>query len=357
MTYTIEHSNGDEFVLLPREENVTRTSLTLIGQGSVNYGTGVAQNFVRLLENFAHDTEPDYPIVGQLWYNPTENFLQIYAGEESGWTGANGLKVADNANGTCTVEGELLFDTSENRLHICDGTKYVPVSPPFVSGSSTGFSVVTDTGNHVFLIVSNGNVLGVWSDTAFDPSNTPHTISIGGDEITIVLSSLFTNRIGAGLTLADKKLLNNGTYEDLELKFHGKATSAEYSDLAERYQTDITVEPGDLVKIGGSFEITKTRSFKDPDVFGVISTEPAIMMNSSAGSDSTHPYVALSGRVPCKVKGFAKRGDRLVSSSIPGVAEAISNKQDIDFYTIFGRVLQDKMSEGIEVVEVIVGVK
>ena len=356
MTYRIEHSNGEHFDLLQGGPNSTQTSLTLLGQGTVNYGRAVAENFVHLLENFAHTEAPEYPLVGQLWYKSDENILQIYTGKESGWTGANGLKVGNDIPNTCDVAGELFFREDTKRLYICDGSRYVPVSPPFISESNTGFTIIedkddSDNVHHVLIIVADGVVLGAWSGAKFNPTFSGD-VQIGSDTVNIDMSASFsgstTGGLSIGLTLA-------GNISAIE--FHGKATSAEYSDLAERYQTDITVEPGDLVKIGGSFEITKTRSFKDPDVFGVISTEPAIMMNSSAGSDSTHPYVALSGRVPCKVKGFAKRGDRLVSSSIPGVAEAISNKQDIDFYTIFGRVLQDKMSEGIEVVEVIVGVK
>ena len=36
-------------------------------------------------------------------------------------------------------------------------------------------------------------------------------------------------------------------------------------------------------------------------------------------------YIALAGRVPCKVIGPVKQGDLLVTSNIPGVATSISN--------------------------------
>ena len=53
--------------------------------------------------------------------------------------------------------------------------------------------------------------------------------------------------------------------------FFGTATSAQYADLAERYETDAPVTVGDLVSIGGSKEITLTTEAWDPEVFGVVS--------------------------------------------------------------------------------------
>jgi hypothetical protein len=57
-----------------------------------------------------------------------------------------------------------------------------------------------------------------------------------------------------------------------------------------------------------------------PEVFGVISASPAYGMNSGAGTDETHPYVALSGRVPVRVVGKVRKGDRLVTSGVAGHA-------------------------------------
>ena len=70
--------------------------------------------------------------------------------------------------------------------------------------------------------------------------------------------------------------------------------------------------------------------------------------------------VALEGRVPCKVIGPVRKGQRLVSSEEPGVARAVSDyerQEALDWYRIVGRAIADKDSEGVELVEVVVGIK
>jgi hypothetical protein len=73
--------------------------------------------------------------------------------------------------------------------------------------------------------------------------------------------------------------------------------------------------PGTVVVFGGSAEITISAESHTTAVAGVISTNPAYLMNS----DSSGLPVALSGRVPCQVQGPVNKGDRLVNVS-PGVA-------------------------------------
>lgn len=138
--------------------------------------------------------------------------------------------------------------------------------------------------------------------------------------------------------------------------FQGRATSANYADLAERYLAGESVEPGDVVRIGGAKEIEKTRQAMDTDVFGVISTDPAFRMNDNHGDDDKEkPFVALAGRVPCKVVGKIKKGDRLCTSDIDGVAQKADDSAD--YRCIIGRALQDKDSEAVEKIEIVVGVK
>ena len=135
--------------------------------------------------------------------------------------------------------------------------------------------------------------------------------------------------------------------------FNGVSTSAQWADLAEKYEADLPMDQGTVVKLGGAKEITSTKELHDEDVFGVISTEPAFMMNSSAGTELTHPYVALAGRVPVKLIGTASKGDRIASSNIAGVAVVVS-KDDAraNNLIIIGRVLADKTDAQIGLVEV-----
>jgi hypothetical protein len=108
-----------------------------------------------------------------------------------------------------------------------------------------------------------------------------------------------------------------------------------------------------VVIIGGENEITKSTTDADVNVFGVVSDKPALKMNDKAGNDKTHPLVALLGRTPCKVVGPVGKGQRLVSSNIPGVARAAHG--DETTLSILGRSLEAKTTNGIELVEIVIG--
>lgn len=138
--------------------------------------------------------------------------------------------------------------------------------------------------------------------------------------------------------------------------FDGEATKSRYADLAERYASDAVYGPGTLVSIGGEKEITSTSGHNDYSFFGVISTNPGYLLNSLPVSEEEleaglHPAVALTGRVPVKVKGAVKKGDRLVLSSTPGVAKAYHGdvlELNAAFYV--GRALSDKETEEVGLV-------
>ena len=81
---------------------------------------------------------------------------------------------------------------------------------------------------------------------------------------------------------------------------------------------------GAVVTVGGDAEITEVTSDLNTDVFGVISKQPAYAMNSGAGNNESHPFVAMTGRTPVRVSGTVTKGQRLVSSSIKGTARAVA---------------------------------
>ena len=134
--------------------------------------------------------------------------------------------------------------------------------------------------------------------------------------------------------------------------FQGTATLAQYSDLAERFEADQPYVPGTVVKIGGSAEITAEIADSSEDVFGVISTAPAHLMNSAAGTNATHPAVAVSGRVPVRVIGPIHKGQRLISAG-QGLARG-AKRNEITGFNVIGRSLEDKLDDGEGIVEAIV---
>ena len=135
-------------------------------------------------------------------------------------------------------------------------------------------------------------------------------------------------------------------------EFNGTATSAEYADLAERFEADAEYEAGTVVSLGGVAEVTKAVEELSEDVFGVVSDRAAYLMNSAAGSNATHPPIAMNGRVPVKVVGVVNKGDRLVSAG-NGFARAAQDGE-ATARNIIGRALQTKTTEEAGVVEAVV---
>lgn len=129
-----------------------------------------------------------------------------------------------------------------------------------------------------------------------------------------------------------------------------KATSAQYADLAEIYASDKKYVPGTVLVFGGNREVTVSLASHDPSIAGVVSTNPAYLMNDSADGVA----VALQGRVPCRVLGPVVKGDRVVSSDIRGVAERL----DMTKYQpgcIIGKALDAVPDGEIATIEVVVG--
>ena len=134
--------------------------------------------------------------------------------------------------------------------------------------------------------------------------------------------------------------------------FDGTASSAEYADIAERFESDTMYTPGTVVKLGGVAEITQAIDELSEDVFGVISTKAAYLMNSKAGTNDTHPPVAIQGRVPVRVVGKITKGQRLVSAG-DGLAKGAS-RNELTSFNVIGRALEDKTTEVEGVIEAIV---
>ena len=136
--------------------------------------------------------------------------------------------------------------------------------------------------------------------------------------------------------------------------FNGTSTTAQYADLAERFEADELLEPGTVVELGGVNEITQAIDELTDNVFGVISTNAAYLMNAGAGASDTHPPVAMNGRVPVKVIGQVSKGDRLVSAG-NGFARA-ATQGEITAFNVIGRSLENKTTNGTGTVEAIVKV-
>jgi hypothetical protein len=131
---------------------------------------------------------------------------------------------------------------------------------------------------------------------------------------------------------------------------HALATSAQYADVAERFEADAPMTAGAVVMVGGDAEITETTSDLSDQVFGVISDQPAYAMNAGAGNNDSHPFVAMTGRTPVRVTGAVTKGQRLVSSSTKGCARAAATGETISPFNVIGRALESSTDAGIKLV-------
>ena len=125
---------------------------------------------------------------------------------------------------------------------------------------------------------------------------------------------------------------------------------ATYADLAENYEGDQQYEPGTILVFGGDKEVTTTDQINDTRLAGVVTTNPAYVMNKEQTGIAV--CIALAGRVPVKVVGRVKKGDMLTTSATPGYAVKALNPT---LGAVLGKALQDKDYGEAGVIEVAVG--
>jgi hypothetical protein len=215
-----------------------------------------------------------------------------------------------------------------------------------LSGLSLGVSVtkIENTTSQVEINAPGGNAavtIGGISNVVVFTSGTAY---FSGNVSTIGIEKTGTNAIG-----------NIGSSSNYFNRIFATATTALYADVAERFAADEFLEPGTVVELGGTKEITRSTQDLSENVFGVISTRPAYTMNGGAGKDDTHPPVAMTGRVPVKCIGIVCKGDRLVSAG-HGLARSALPGEATAFNTI-GRSLENKPIPEQGIIEAIVTIK
>lgn len=187
--------------------------------------------------------------------------------------------------------------------------------------------------------------------------NLAITIGAAANVVVIDTTTLYTNVVSVA-SIAKTGTSNVGNIGQIDNWFNKAFVTsyqAQYADVAERFAADEVMDAGTVVELGGTKEITKSRTDLSENVFGVISTKAAYLMNGGAGTDETHPAVAMTGRVPVKVIGAVKKGDRLVSAG-DGIARSAKPGEATSF-NVIGRALESKTTIEQGTVEAIVATK
>jgi len=319
-----------------------------------------------------------------------------YVRSDAASTTTNTLTIQHDTSLILGADGDITFNQSGNNLRVTnsnsDGNIIFRVNDG-TGGGGAGSTALTINGANAAVTVANnlnvtGNLTVSGTTTTIDATNTTiedplivlnkNSASVGDRDIGI----LFERGINTNVALIWDESADSTTNPDGEFAFiytsesgttagnvavtsyanlqanllTGTATSSQYADLAERYEADASMEAGDIVKLGGDKEITKTTVEYDTDVFGVISGQPGVQMNAKAGEDATHPFVAFAGRLHCKVKGPIKRGDRITTSTMPGIGQKAELDNELcSVYNVIGRSLEDKSTDDVALIEIVVG--
>lgn len=292
--------------------------------------------------------------------------IRVGGGSNAGWVE---LATADDSSEPIYVRQYTgSFATLTRTATLLDGSGNTSfpgtVTAPTFSGSLSGNASSANYATSAGSITSQANsatINATSSNTGNDIVRRDASGNFSAGTITATLSGTASNisnqANSATINATSANTANDIVRRDGSGNFSagvmsGTATAARYADLAERYEADKEYKPGTVVVFGGSKEITQSTTFMDARVAGVISTNPAHLMNSEAGDNKTHPPVALQGRVPCRVIGKIQKGDMLVTSTIPGVAIAAT---DPKLGTVIGKSLENYDSDHIGMIEVVVG--
>ena len=223
-------------------------------------------------------------------------------------------------SGALTVSGDLTVNgttTTNNSVNLTVDDNIIELNSG-ISTSNNDAGIIIERGS------TGNNACILWDESA-DKFTMGTTTATAGDK-------------SGGITVAVGTLVSN---------LEGTATAAQYSDVAERFASDTAYTPGTVVALGGAQEITQVNEEASDEVFGVVSSieQAAFKMNGGAGNDSTHPYIAMTGRVDVKVIGTVNKGDRLISASVPGYARA-ATKAECTAFNVIGRALTGKTEAG-----------
>ena len=280
--------------------------------------------------------------LGELSIDTDLDTLRVHDGSTAG--GHALAKQTGSSNITLNAQADLRFADANS-------SNWIAFQAPATVSSNVTWTLPSADGSSGQALVTNASGVLSWAaagaeTSADETTNTNFTIKFDAATSGAVVAV----KHDTGLTY------NPSTGTLTSAVFAGEATSAKYADLAERYQADAEYLPGTVLIFGGDAEVTQSTERMDRRAAGVVSTDPAYLMNSSLVGKNT-VTLALTGRVPCKVSGYVRKGDLMVSGVDNGVAEAWREESSPPAGSIIGKSLEDKDSRGINVIEVVIGAK
>ena len=361
--------------------NVTGGNLLTAGiisaTGNIRGGNVSATNYyyangVAIINYTAATTPPASPSTGWQWYNTSTDVLYEYItdGTTPYWVDVSSPAFSNGPAGNMSIGGSLLpsanvtydLGSTTNRwkdLWLAGTTLYLGDAVLSASGTSVSLGTGNVTGGNVTtagIVSATGNITGSYifgngsqltgvdatqiingtSNAKVYGSGGNIAVTIGGTSNVAVFTTAgmtITGNIENGGSNGTGNIGSATTYFNT---IFGKATTAQYADLAENYLGDAEYAPGTVLDFDGAQEVTLSIHDSSKRVAGVVSTNPAHLMNSTL--DGAHvTAVALAGRVPTQVTGKIAKGDLMVSAG-NGRARAESNPST---GTVIGKSLEN----------------
>ena len=377
--------------LLENSSNTTPPGAPLTGQlwwDSANTLLKVynGTSFKTISSTTAQSTAPTNNVTGDLWFNTTLQQLNVWTSvawlvvgpgtnTPGGTTGAVATTILDNASQSHYVielyaGGTIVAMVSKDATFTPASaiTGFATISPGIQVSSTVSGALFQGTATNAQTLNTLGSGQFMRSDANTSTSGTMSVLNNTG--LSVGANSDFRATVsGTAVTLANQTSngninfnVNIGGTPTTVMNINGSTgvitgnqIDANYADLAERFEADAELSPGTVVELGGINEITQVNADLSDTVFGVISTRAAYMMNSRAGTNATHPPVAMTGRVPVRTIGRVSKGDRLVSAG-NGLARA-AQAGEATAFNVIGRALKDKVDTAEGTVEAIVTIK
>lgn len=324
--------------------NVTVANATV--SATLTGNTGIFTNLTGT--NVSFGTLPNLVVAGTSALN-TATAASVQASAIGNITPGSGAFTTLSVSSTSAHTGAATFTTLTSGG--IQSTAIGNVTPGSGAFTSVLASNVTSSGN---LVTTNGlfwangiNVLSTFAAASALYANTNVAAYL----------PIYTGAVQASSILPNANVTANigsstAWFSNVHaITFRGTSTTAQYADLAEVYESDVDYEPGTVLVFGTDTEVTISSKHEDNRVAGVVTTNPAYLMNS----DATGVAVALQGRVPCRVVGTIRRGDMMVTSTTPGVATACMPPFGPHIGTVIGKALQNYESSEVGVIEIVVG--
>ena len=261
MAYKINNTFGTLLVTLADGTiDVATTDLTLIGKGYAGFGEKLNENLIKLLENFNNTSAPSNKIQGQLWYDKTNNQLNVYTGSKFKPVGS---PAPSGTQPTNAVLGDEWFDTNNSQFYIYNGTSWTLIGPTTVAGSGVT-QVVTETvedntgvNRGILKLVSEDSVVGVVSSLAF----TPNSADTNGAALITAGFASVAQGIQLSSSVASVKFRGTATNADAL----GGVAAANYlrSDADDTTTGKLIVQSDVGLVIGAGQDVTMTLSSDD----------------------------------------------------------------------------------------------